>query len=92
MEGSGFIAKTGFVIFILAVILMILLIFSPTLEQLGLLMSDAAIWVIGVLGLLSTILGLITFKTPQGKIAAIGGILLLLAVLFVTPLSITISQ
>ena len=31
------------------------------------------------------ILGFVSFKTPQGKIAAIGGTLFLLALLLITP-------
>ena len=47
---------------------------------------------IGVLALLSAILGFMAFKTPQGKIAAIGSVLLLLAVLFIIPTTSTITR
>lgn len=91
MGSNRLISWTAFTLFVLAVVIVVLLVFAPILEQLGLPISDAALWVIGVLALLSTILGFIAFKTPQGKIAAIGGVLLLLAVLFITPITSTTS-
>lgn len=92
MESNRLIPWTAFTLFILAMGVAMLMVFAPTLAQFGLLISGAAIWVLGVLALLSAILGLIAFKTPQGKIAAIGGTLLLLAILFVVPTSSTITR
>jgi len=91
MESNRLIPWTAFTLFVLAIVVAVLIIFAPTLAQLGLPISEAAVWVIGVLALLSAILGFLAFKTPQGKIAAIGGVLLLLAVLFIIPTSSTIT-
>ena len=93
MGSNGFISWTAFTLFVLAVVVAVLVVIAPTLAQFGLPISEAvAIWVIGVLALLSAILGFLAFKTPQGKIAAIGGVLLLLAVLYITPIVPTISR
>jgi len=90
MESNRLIPWTAFTLFVLAIVV---IVFAPTLAQLGLpVSSEGAVWVTGVLALLSAILGFIAFKTPQGKIAAIGGVLLLLAVLFITPISSTIAR
>jgi hypothetical protein len=93
MGSNRFISWTAFTLFVLAVVVAVLVVIAPTLAPIGLPISEAvAIWVIGVLALLSAILGFLAFKTPQGKIAAIGGVLLLLAVLYVTPIVPTISR
>jgi hypothetical protein len=92
MRSNRLVSWTAFTLFVLAVAVTVLVVFAPTLAQFGLPVSEAAVWVIGVLALLSAILGFIAFKTPQGKIAAIGGVVLLLAVLVVTPIGSTISR
>ncbi len=73
MGSNRLVAWTAFTLFVLAVVVAVLVVFAPTLAQFGLPVSEAAVWVIGLLALLSAILGFIAFKTPQGKIAAIGG-------------------
>ncbi len=85
MRSSRIISWTGFGLFILAVLLLVPVVFAPTLAQYGLSLSGAGSWVIGVLALISSVLGFLAFRTPQGKVAAIGGLLLLLAILLVTP-------
>ncbi len=92
MGSNRLVAWTAFTLFVLAVVVVVLVVFAPMLAQFGLVVSEAAIWVIGILALLSAVLGFIAFKTPQGKIAAIGGVLFLLAVLFITPTGSTISR
>ena len=91
MGSSKLVSWTAFALFVVAVVLAVLLVFAPALAQLGLILPDGAVWVIGALALLSAVLGFVSFRTPQGKIAAIGGVLLLLAVLFVIPTSMTIT-
>lgn len=85
MGSNRFVSWTAFSMFVFAVVLAIAAVFAPTLSQLGLPMSEAIIWVIGVFALLALILGLVSFKTPQGKVAAIGGAIFILAALFITP-------
>jgi hypothetical protein len=64
---------------------MVLVIFSPILDRDGIVSSEGALWVIGALALLATVTGFVAFKTPQGKVAAISGLPLLMAIVFVTP-------
>jgi len=93
MESNRLIPWTAFTLFVLAIVVTVLIVLAPTLAQLGLpVSSEVAVWVIGILALLSAILGFIAFRSPQGKIAAIGGVLLLLAVLFIIPISSTIAR
>ena len=92
MQSNRLIPWTAFTLFVLAVAVGLLAVLAPTLSLFGLVVSEAAVWVIGILALLSTILSFIAFSTPQGKIAAIEGVLLLLAVLFITPTSSIISR
>jgi hypothetical protein len=91
MGSNGFVSWTGFALFILTVIVAMLVVFAPLLAPSGFPGSEAVVWVMGILALLSAVLGFITFRTPQGKIAAIGGVVFLLAVLFIIPTSSTIS-
>jgi hypothetical protein len=85
MGSKKFIAWTAFSMFVLVVALAVVTVFAPTLSELGLRMSVMVTWVIGLFALLSIILGLVSFETPQGKIATIGGALFFLAVLIITP-------
>lgn len=84
MGSNRFISWTAFTLFVLAIVIVVLVVFAPTLAPFGLLMSEAAVWVISVLALLSAILGFIAFRTSQGKIAAFGGEMLMLTVLYIT--------
>jgi hypothetical protein len=54
--------------------------FSDLIENPGVI-----ILVIGAFSLLSTIMGFLSFKVPQAKVGGIGGLLILLLVLFVVP-------
>lgn len=85
MVDNKFIAWMAFALLALAVAVMVLVIFSPILDRDGIVSSEGALWVIGALALLATVTGFVAFKTPQGKVAAIGGLLLLIAIVFVTP-------
>jgi hypothetical protein len=92
MESDKLISWTAFASFVLAVAMVILAVFAPTFSQFGIDISEVVLWVIGILSVLSVILGIVAFKTTQGKIAAIGGVVILLAVLFITPLTSTVSS
>jgi len=92
MRNNSLISRTAFALFILGVVVMVLGLLTPILEHFGLPVSEAVVWVIGVLALLSATMGFLAFKTPQGKIATIGGVLLLLAVLFLIPTASTIPR
>jgi hypothetical protein len=85
MVDNRFVAWTAFTLFALAVAVALVLVFSPLFERFDIISPEGALWVVGTLALLATVTGFVAFKTPQGKVAAIGGLLLLLAILFVTP-------
>jgi hypothetical protein len=92
MSDNKLVSRTAFTLFALAVVLLILTVFTPLLEWLNINSAEPALWVIGFLSLLSTVLGFSSFKTPQGKIAAIGGAILLLVILVFTPTNVAYSS
>ena len=85
MVDNKFIAWTAFTLFVLAVAVALVLVFAPLLDLFDVISPEGALWVVGVLAFSAMATGFVAFKTPQGKVAAIGGLLLLIAVLFVTP-------
>ena len=85
MVDNKFIAWTAFTLFALAVAVALVLVFSPLLERFDIISPQGVLWIVGTLALSATAAGFAAFKTPQGKVAAIGGLLLLIAILFVTP-------
>jgi hypothetical protein len=91
MSDNKFISWTAFVLFTLTVVTLLLSVCTPLLERITFLNPEALLWVMGGFFLLSTVLGFISFKTPQGKIAAIGGAVLFLMLLIVTPANVTFS-
>ena len=85
MNDNKYLAWTALSFFLLSVGLIVLLlltspIFSGYLENPGII-----ILVIGAFSLLATIMGFLSFKAPQAKVGAIGGLVLLLLVLLVFP-------
>ncbi len=87
MRSSKPIGWTSFVLFCLSVLILIALLVLPSIKSIEGSNPEAFLWIIGGLSLISTVLGFVSFKTPQGKIGAIGGLVLLALVLFVTPTS-----
>jgi len=75
----------------LAVAIMVLVIFFPAIERYELVSPGGAFWVLGALALLVTVTGFLAFTTPQSKAAAVGGLLLLIAIILVTPVAVKIS-
>ena len=67
---------------VIAIVVLLLLIF-------GVLESSVAPWGLGILAALAAIFGLLTFRTTQGKVAAIGGVVILVGIVFITPVSST---
>ena len=92
MSDNRFIGWAAFAIFILAVAILSLSIFFPTIGVFNFISPEAALWVVGALALVSTVLGFFAFKLSQGKVAAIGGLLLLAAIAFVVPVSVETSS
>lgn len=81
MGDNEFIAWTAFALFVLAVAVMVLMFFSPALERYVVVSSQVGVWVVGTLALLATATGFLAFKRSHGKIAALGGLFLLIAIL-----------
>ena len=68
--------------------ILIALLVLPAIELFAGVNPEAFLWIIvGPFSLISSVLGFVSFKAPQGKIGAIGGLVLLAKVLFVTPIT-----
>jgi hypothetical protein len=87
MRSSKLIGWTSFALFCLSVLILIALLILPAIELSAGVNPEAFLWIIGGLSLISSVLGFVSFNTPQGKIGAIGGLVLLAMVLFATPIS-----
>ena len=86
MTDNKYLAWTSFVLFILSlgtILLFLLLatVFSGLIENPGII-----VLVIGIFSLLGTIMGFLSFKAPQAKVGGVGGLVILLLMLFVVPL------
>ncbi len=88
MFDNKFIAWTSFSLWLLALVLFLLPIVFPGILYNGWLSPEAAFFAVGVPALLSAAFGFMSFRTPQGKIGAVGGLILLLVVLVVTPFTV----
>jgi hypothetical protein len=71
---------SALILFVVAAAMIVLPVFSPVLERYDIVNPHAAIAASGVLALVATVLGFCSFKTGQGKVGAIGGLVLLFAV------------
>jgi len=85
MTDNKYLAWASFILFTLSVgtILLFLLfatVFSNAIENPGII-----ILVNGIFSLLATIMGFLSFKAPQAKVGGVGGLVILLLVLFVIP-------
>jgi hypothetical protein len=85
MRDNKYLAWASFVLFDLNIaIILVMVLFSSALQN----MSEnpgVLILVIGAFSLLGMVMGLLSFKAPQAKVGGIGGLVLLLIVLFVIP-------
>ena len=91
MTNNKYLAWTSFSLFLLSVGLIVLLLLSSPIFSGSLKNPGIIILAIGAFSLLATIMGFLSFKTPQAKVGAIGGLVLLLLVLLVFPVSSTTS-
>ena len=91
MTHSRFVARIAFAQFALAVSIMTLGTCFPVLESFGMSNAGSLLWVVGTLALLATATGFLRLRCPQGKVAALGGLLLLIAVVLVLPLGTEIT-
>ena len=87
MLNNRFIGWSGLVLFAVALALMLLLALYPFLERYAILNPQAGVVVAGLLALMAAVLGFSAFKTAQGKVAGIGGLVLLAAVVLLLSLT-----
>ncbi len=84
MFQKKFMGWSALVLFVVATailaILLVLLVFSPALEIYVALDPQAMIVASGVLALAAAVLGFYAFKTSPGKVGAMGGLVLFIAV------------
>ena len=91
MRDSKLVGGSALALLILAVAVLLLgVLFSGIFSQGGI-SPEVAMWAAGGLAIMATVLGLIAFRTPAGKVAAIGGFLLLMLILLVTPVSFRLT-
>ena len=83
MKDNKYLAWTSFVLFVLSLgIILLFVLFSYALGE----NPGVVVLAIGAFSLLAMIMGFLAFKVPQAKVGGIGGLVLLLLVLFITPL------
>ena len=62
---------TAIALFAVAVLVIALVVFTAAIDQWSLLNTEAGLWVAGALGFVAAVAGFLSFRTPQGKIAAV---------------------
>jgi hypothetical protein len=87
MNRNTLIGWTGFALFALALVIMLTAVFIMPILNLEFVNPEAGLLASGGCALIATVLGFLVFRTTQGKIASIGGLLLVLLVALVTPMS-----
>jgi hypothetical protein len=96
MTDRKYLAWTSFFLFLLNVGLILLLVLASSFISDYIDNSLMIIYVIGSFSILAVAMGFLSFKLPQAKVGAIGGLVLLLLVMFIIPVgrttSITSSQ
>ena len=91
MSSNKVLGWLAFALLALAVLVIALVIFASVFEQLSFINPETGLWVAGLLGLVAAVTGFLSFRTPQGKVAAVGGTLIVIAMLLVTPVSWQVS-
>jgi hypothetical protein len=89
MTRNTLIGWTGFALFVLALVIMLASVLILPILNPEFINPEAGLIASGVCALIATVLGLLVFRTTQGKIAGIGGLLLVLLVAFATPISVS---
>jgi hypothetical protein len=89
MTRNTLIGWTGFALFALALVIMLASVLILPILNPECVNPEAGLIASGVCALIATVLGFLVFRATQGKIAAIGGLLLVLLVTIVTPISVS---
>ena len=85
MTNNKYLAWASFILFVLSTGMILLFLFLATLLSNVVENPGIIILVIGAFSLIGTIMGFLSFKAPQAKVGGIGGLIILLLVLFVIP-------
>lgn len=86
MRDNKYLAWMAFILFVLSIgLILLFVLFSSVLGDL-IENPGMVILAIGAFSLLAMLMGFLAFRTPQAKVGAIGGLVLLLLVLFITPI------
>jgi hypothetical protein len=85
MSNNKYLAWTSFIIFVLNLVAILIFLVTATLFSDRIENPGIIVLVIGVFSLLGTIMGFLSFKAPQAKVGGIGGLVILLLVLFIIP-------
>jgi len=80
MFAKKFISWSSLALIIAAAALLVLIVFSPALEKSISINPQAVIIASGILALTASVLGFFAFKTSPGKVGAIGGLVLFVAI------------
>ena len=91
MSTNRVLGWTAFVLLVVAMLVIALVVFTSIFEQLSFINPGAGLWAAGVLALVAAVTGFLSFGTPQGKVASVGGTLMVIAILLVTPVSTQVS-
>ena len=86
MKDNKYLAWTSFILFVLNLGIILLFLFLATVLSNLIENPGLIIFIIGAFSLVGTIMGFLSFKAPQAKVGGIGGLLILLLVLFVVPI------
>lgn len=90
MGDNKLITWSALALFALAVTLTVVVILLPAIGCYEVVSPGAALWVVGALDLLTSATGPPAFERPQGKVAVTGGLLLFIAIVWVTPASVQV--
>jgi hypothetical protein len=85
MTNNKYLAWASLALFVLSVVTILIFLFLATAFSDLIENPGAIILLIGVFSLLGTVMGFLSFKAPQAKVGGIGGLVILLLVLFVIP-------
>lgn len=90
MFQNKFIGRSASTLFLLATsIIMLLVMFNPVIERFQMIDPVARLLIPAIIALTAIITGILAFETPQGKVAVIGGLVLvgLVAIYVLTSMS-----
>jgi hypothetical protein len=88
MSNTKFLGWAALSLLVLAFGVLLVTIWHPAIEIFDVVNYDAAFLVISVLAIMATAIGLLALRTPQGKVAAICGFLLIAMFVYLIPVAV----